>query len=189
MYSRFPLFMTLAAVMSLFTLHSAQASQSTYHHKKPVMHSVHATTHRVVHESAQTPDALFQQLSLSDHSVRTKLIEAYNSWHGVRYRWGGETRQGIDCSALMQKAYQQAFHMNLPRTTREQKKLGQRVSPGQLQSGDLIFFSMPHDGRHVGLYMGMHEFMHASSSHGVMISTLTNPYWIRHYDQARHLVG
>lgn len=189
MYSRSYLCMTFAAVLSLFALHSAQACQPSHPHKKSNMHSVPSGTHRVMPASTQTPALLVQQLSLSDSGVRTKLIDAYHRWQGVRYRFGGTTHQGIDCSALMQKAYQQAFHMILPRTARDQKKLGQRVSPGKLQSGDLIFFSMPHDGRHVGLYLGRDEFMHASSSHGVMISTLTNPYWVRHYDQARHLVS
>jgi len=107
----------------------------------------------------------------------------------VHYRWGGTGPGGIDCSALMQKIYAAALKRRLPRTTAEQIKEGHPVSVSRLQPGDLVFFMPGKSVRHVGIYMGNHQFMHASGSQGVTLSSLQNPFWMSHFETARRVAG
>lgn len=119
--------------------------------------------------------------------VRQALLTHYHRWRGVPYRLGGTGRSGIDCSAFTQLTYQDQFNRLLPRTTVGQARQGQSVERQSLQAGDLVFFKTDVKVRHVGIYMGQGEFLHASTSRGVVISRLNNPYWQQHYWQARRL--
>ncbi|PVX39818.1 spr peptidase [Pasteurella langaaensis DSM 22999] len=114
-----------------------------------------------------------------------KLAKVYNQWAGTRYRMGGTGANGIDCSAFMQETFAAAFGISLPRSTAEQRYLGQRIQKQQLRQGDLVFFR---GNRHVGVYMGNNKFMHASSSQGVTISSLDEAYWARTYTQSRRIL-
>lgn len=113
-----------------------------------------------------------------------RLNNVYRQWNGTRYRIGGKTKRGIDCSAFMQVTFLEAYGMNLPRSTAEQRHLGKRIEKHQLQKGDLVFFRKNH---HVGVYIGNNQFMHASSSQGVTISSLNEDYWRRTYTQSRRI--
>lgn len=124
-------------------------------------------------------------VSKSSKASIQKLAQVYNQWAGTRYRMGGTTRRGIDCSAFMQETFAAAFGMSLPRSTREQRYLGRQIQKHQLQQGDLVFFR---GNNHVGVYMGNNKFMHASSSQGVTISSLDESYWSRTYTQSRRIL-
>ena len=117
--------------------------------------------------------------------VHDTLMKEYEVWAGTPYRFGGESRNGIDCSALTQRIFKEQFNYALPRTAGEQMKQGRRVSRAALKPGDLVFFKPTRRFNHVGVYLGNGLFMHASSSQGVMISQLDNHYWARRYIQAR----
>ncbi len=78
--------------------------------------------------------------------------------------------------------------MQLPRDTGSQAQLGRSISTRQLRPGDLIFFNIGKRTRHVGVMVEKNKFLHASTSKGVMISDLNQPYWQRYYWQARRLV-
>ncbi|OHV12874.1 C40 family peptidase [Kushneria phosphatilytica] len=124
-----------------------------------------------------------RSVSLAD--IRETLLSEADAWTGTPYRYGGETRSGIDCSALVQRIYRDSFDISLPRTTAGQVLEGQRIERKELQPGDLIFFRPSSVGRHVGIYVDNGLFLHASSSSGVRLSRLDNPYWVSHYWQAR----
>lgn len=109
------------------------------------------------------------------------LYQQHDAWHGTPYRIGGISRSGIDCSGFVQVTFRDLFGMDLPRTTEQQLRVGQPIHRAQLQSGDLVFFR---NGRHVGIYLEDHKFLHASTTRGVMISSLKNTYWSRNYWQA-----
>lgn len=102
---------------------------------------------------------------------------------------GGNSRKGIDCSAYMQRVFQDEFAVSLPRSTGEQMKLGSRVAKSQLHTGDLVFFKTSSRQRHVGVYIGEGEFVHASTSMGVTVSSLDNQYWGARYELARRING
>jgi cell wall-associated NlpC family hydrolase len=125
---------------------------------------------------------------LSDPAyARSALYEQYQEWQGVPYRTGGESRRGVDCSAFMQLTFREQFAMQLPRDTDSQAHIGRAISSRQLRPGDLVFFNIGRSTRHVGVMVEKNKFLHASSSKGVMISDLNQPYWQRYYWQARRL--
>ncbi|MCM2131017.1 C40 family peptidase [Larsenimonas rhizosphaerae] len=121
-------------------------------------------------------------------TIRDSLMSEYDEWSGTPYRYGGESRSGIDCSALVQQIFSNSFDIDLPRTTLGQVLEGDKISKTALKPGDLVFFRPYRGDRHVGIYVGDGYFMHASSSSGVRLSRLDNPYWTRHYWQARRTV-
>lgn len=107
-------------------------------------------------------------------------------WKGVPHQWGGTTRRGIDCSALVQTLYRDVTGVRLPRTTRAQVRSGARVRKQDLQPGDLVFFHLE-KSRHVGIYLDDGQFVHASSSQGVNVSDLDESYWTERYWTARRI--
>ncbi|WP_035480997.1 NlpC/P60 family protein [Aliagarivorans marinus] len=121
-------------------------------------------------------------------SIHDKLVAQHADWHGVPHRWGGQSKSGVDCSALVQLTYQQHFSLQLPRTTQEQSSVGTAVSKQQLQAGDLVFFKTGRNQRHVGMMLDSQRFLHASYSKGVIISELSNPYWRKNYWRARRVL-
>jgi len=117
--------------------------------------------------------------------IRRALLAEHDRWAGTPYRLGGTSFSGVDCSALVQNIFNEAFQVDLPRTTGSQVHTGVPIAKGELSAGDLVFFRPPGSYRHVGIYVGEGRFLHASSSRGVMISKLSNSYWSRYYWQAR----
>ncbi len=111
----------------------------------------------------------------------------YHNWKGTPYRYGGSSKKGIDCSAFVQVGYSSVYQKMLPRTTLELVKKGKQVKRHTAKEGDLVFFRTGRNSRHVGIYLGNSEFLHASQSKGVIISRLDNPYWKRHFWQIRRL--
>jgi len=120
-------------------------------------------------------------------NIRSAILTQYSNWKGTRYHLGGTTHKGVDCSALMQHIFSASFGKSLPRTTTQQIQNGEHVSKETLKPGDLVFFKTSPGMRHVGVYVGDNKFIHASSSEGVTMSSLTNHYWIDHYETARRL--
>lgn len=120
-------------------------------------------------------------------NMKTVLLTQYSQWKGTHYHLGGSTHKGVDCSALMQHIFNDSMHQQLPRTTFQQIKNGQKVSKDNLKPGDLVFFKTTSNTRHVGVYVGDNEFIHASKIKGVTISSLNDQYWMNHYETARRL--
>lgn len=111
------------------------------------------------------------------------LYNFIDEWYGVRYRLGGVDKNGIDCSAFVQRLYENVFGMNLVRTAFEQFNTCKLIwDSASLKEGDLVFFRI-HSRRisHVGIYLMNNFFVHASSSRGVMISYLGDDYWQRYF--------
>jgi len=120
--------------------------------------------------------------------VEQLLRNEADRWMGTPHRLGGVSRNGIDCSGLVMQVYNRLFDLRLPRTTSKQARVGLAVDRGKLQPGDLVFFHPPRKARHVGIYLGEGEFVHASSSRGVMISHIDDDYWRQAYWQARRVL-
>lgn len=123
--------------------------------------------------------------------IRTlALLDAqYQQWRGVPYRYGGTDKRGTDCSGFVYRTFLDRFARPLPRTTRAQSRIGQRVSPRALQPGDLLFFKTGRGpyGLHVGIYYTDQTFIHASTRRGVIRSSLRDAYWQRTFWQARRV--
>jgi len=109
--------------------------------------------------------------------VKSALLKEYKKWKGTPYRYGGDSFRGVDCSSFIQQVYYDAFGIKIPRTTKQQAKIGYRVTKANSKSGDLIFFKTGYDTRHTGIIVEKDKFMHTSSKVGVTISSMYNPYW------------
>jgi len=109
------------------------------------------------------------------------LLEYVDEWYGTRYRMGGNDKSGIDCSAFTKAIYLSAFGVTLPRTAREQYRAARIVSSTELKEGDLVFFNTRGGVSHVGIYLGYNKFIHASTSQGVTVSDMFDPYYLKRF--------
>ena len=145
--------------------------------------------------TASTP-LVRAEKSLRDLGVKAKdtasEITSYAlSLIGVDYKFGGNSpEQGLDCSGLIRYVFQQATGISLPRTAREQARVGESVAVDKLQPGDLVFFNTRRfQFSHVGLYIGDNRFIHAPSTGGsVEVVSLEKQYWQKAFNGARRVI-
>lgn len=113
---------------------------------------------------------------LHESCVSEVLRSEYASWKGVRHRLGGTDKRGVDCSGLMQAIFRNSFQIDLPRTSKEQSRMGQKVKFKEKRPGDLVFF-VDRGRNHIGVVVDKRRFLHSSSKYGVMISEFEG-YWM-----------
>ena len=113
-------------------------------------------------------------------------------WYGVPYHYGGNSKEGIDCSAFVSLLLSSVYNVNqLPRISADQYKATRRVPKKDLKEGDLVFFhtlGKGHRVTHVGVYLYNNRFVHASIA-GVQISDLGEGYYLHHYVGAGRTSG
>lgn len=128
--------------------------------------------------------------SLTNHQLIRELNKQYSTWKGSRYKIGGLKRSGVDCSGFIYRVFIDGVGVNLPRTTAQLSKLGLFINKRKLKVGDLVFFKTGRilKSRHVGIYTGSNQFIHASTSKGVIKSSLNNPYWKEAYWHSRRVL-
>ena len=138
------------------------------------------------------PPVVFRYAILLDIEVEKltnkRLIEYVHQWWAVPYRIGGNSKEGIDCSAFVQGLTNEAFGITLPRTSREQANFCKEIAKQDLKEGDLVFFAAGRSISHVGMYISNNKFVHASTSMGVVISDLDEAYWSRRFVKAGRLL-
>ncbi len=121
------------------------------------------------------------------------LTEA-QTYLGTPYRYGGMTRNGIDCSAFVLSVFGAAAGLSLPRVAASQSQEGEKIEKENLQKGDLIFFSHGRRISHVGIVESVTEegeikFIHAATSKGVMVSSLNDSYWGPKYRFGKRVIN
>ncbi len=109
------------------------------------------------------------------------LYNLIENWWGTRYRYGGSTKRGIDCSAYVGELLRNAYNQNPPRTARAIYAVSEMISRENLQEGDLVFFNTRGGVSHIGMYLGNNYFTHSSTTHGVTISNLNDNYYSRKF--------
>lgn len=126
---------------------------------------------------------------IGSSSQADAIITTAKKYIGVAYKWAGSTPSGFDCSGYVQYVFN-AHGISLNRTAATQYKHGTFVSKSNLQPGDLVFFQNTYKAgiSHVGIYIGDGQFIHASSSKGVVISNLSSSYYVSHYYGARRIL-
>ncbi len=120
----------------------------------------------------------------------TKLGKFINEWLGVRYRLGGSTKKGIDCSQFTKRLYRDVYNLSLQDVAYKQWIQTKRIKKDSLQMGDIVFFRSRQSpsGWHCGIYIGNNRFVHAANkSEGVKISTLDEPRYLNSYKGAGRL--
>lgn len=126
----------------------------------------------------------------STHEKQTKNISSfYEEWHGVPYKYGGISKDGVDCSGFVKNLYSQIYNINLPRNTTSQMKDGERIDYFKRAMGDLVFFKTGTNTYHVGVYYENDNFIHASTSKGVMMSNLNESYWLNNFIEIRRVTN
>jgi hypothetical protein len=117
----------------------------------------------------------------------TLLEHYFKEWKSVKYRLGGLSKKGIDCSGFVHLTFLNQFNVTLPRNTYSQVKRGKTIAKHELKTGDLVFFKTKPRVNHVGIYLQDNQFIHASSSKGIMKSSLNNAYWAKRYWTAKRI--
>jgi len=160
----------------LVFLASSCKSKKSYSSKKRQTHTVKVNT--TVKPSAEAET----------------IVKYAKTFDGTRYKYGGTTKRGMDCSGLIYTSFKK-HSVNLPRTTSGLKGTGTWVDVKEVNVGDLVFFATNKNSRkvnHVGIVTNVRtgnvEFIHASTSRGVMTSSLAEKYWYFSFVQARRVL-
>ncbi len=141
-------------------------------------------------ERKELQDKFADKVGVRDKKIDNLTLYTFiDEWYGTRYKLGGTDHDGIDCSAFAQRLYAEVFGIDLVRTSYEQFDQCKRIKDrNHLREGNLVFFGRKHI-THVGVYLTNGHFVHASTSEGVMISSLDEPYWQSNYAGGGSIVG
>ena len=123
-----------------------------------------------------------------------KIVDYALKFEGVKYKYGGTTKKGMDCSGLIVTSFD-SENIALPRSTGDLSTTGEWVDLKEVTKGDLLFFATNKNSRkvnHVGIVTeardGYVEFIHSSTSSGGMISNVADKYWYFAFVQARRVI-
>lgn len=134
-------------------------------------------------EPSEHVKQFFLSKSLSVDSATTPYLyyQVYE-WIGTKYRYAGESRQGIDCSGFVAEMYRNVYCIRLSGGSKDIFPLTTPVEKSELKEGDILFFKIRKEQiSHVGIYLGKNKFAHASVRSGVIISDLDEEYYKRYF--------
>jgi lipoprotein Spr len=124
-----------------------------------------------------------------DATSNVKLYKFIYEWIGTPYRFGGNTKNGIDCSAFTKAIYDKVFNTTILRNSRDIFSMVNPLLKDELKEGDLVFFKIKSKSiTHIGIYLGDSRFAHASSTRGVVISNLNEPYYSRYFYKGGRII-
>lgn len=132
-----------------------------------------------------------------DHAVSVssdqtqRLVREARKWIGTPYRYGGQTRSGTDCSGFTMSLFSEVYGLQLPRASYQQREYALPIGERDLAPGDLVFFCTSGGSTvsHVGIYIGSGKMIHASTSRGVMESSLDEKYYSQRFHSAGRIVS
>ena len=132
-----------------------------------------------------------EMMNVSKDDIKNGRLYAFiEDWMGTPYHFGGQDKSGIDCSGFVQLLQQQVYGIMLPRVTSQQVGVIKRKYEEQLQEGDLVFWD--YDGKkfsHVGVYLQNDYVVHASTSKGVVIIKLHDPYTYKYFSRCGSVIA
>lgn len=172
----------------------AGASSCKSHHKTVVRPSAGQEYHKEPKSVDLSTPAKVKTDVVSDVDVRIgeRLVKEAGTWIGTKYKYGGETKSGADCSGMLMTIFYDITKLKLPRNSAAQREYCLEIPRKQLQKGDLVFFSSSKGGSkvsHVGMYVGDGKMIHASTSRGVVTSSLNEKYYETHYHSSGRVYG
>ncbi len=127
-------------------------------------------------------DAASSSLVSAPASRVNALFSDVKQYLGIRYRFGGTTPAGFDCSGFVRFMFGKVFDMQLPRSSREMSALGTKVERNELKPGDLVFFRNARNRiNHVGIFVGNGLFVHSSLSKGITSDRLSENYYDKRF--------
>lgn len=141
-----------------------------------------------------TTEAFAQKKKKARQQKTNTVIKTAKTYIGTPYKYGGTSGSGIDCSGLMLRCFEKANYQ-LPRTAKEQSKFGKKVGNNSIKPGDIVFFKFKNKGKkwyHSGLVTSVNKgkanFIHASTSRGVVESDLTQEYYSKNIKGFRRVI-
>ena len=148
-----------------------------------------------VASSENSPKTPKKRTEKTKVSKPTQIINYSKQFLGTRYKWGGTTKKGMDCSGLIFESFR-AHNIHLPRISRDMARKGSKLKLKETLRGDLLFFKTGKSRRnainHVGLVVEIKNkniyFIHATSSKGVIISSLNEDYWKSAFVEVRRIL-
>jgi cell wall-associated NlpC family hydrolase len=150
--------------------------KATTNHNKENLHNIVQTKYA---ELLNVPPSEIQNIALYDF---------IDKWLGVKYKFGGTTQEGVDCSGFANTLYKEVYKTVLPRTSQDIAKQLKSTPKNNLSEGDILVFDI--DGKkssHIGIYLTNNKFVHSSTSRGVIISSLEHPYYQKAFSKAGQL--
>lgn len=153
-----------------------------------IMASCHSSKKVSRPTGGKTPSRQELLASLGNVSKKQRqIVEEAFTWMGTPYLYAGvEKGKGVDCSGMVLRVYQDVCGVKLPRNSAKQAEFCKKIKAKDVRTGDLVFFATGKDkGRisHVGIMLNSEDFIHASSSKGVVISKVSTPYYVRTFRQ------
>ena len=130
-----------------------------------------------------------EELKLETKNISDKtLVNFIGDWYGTIYKYGGSDKHGIDCSHFAARLYADVYKKTISGPASSIEPLTATVKTTDMQEGDLVFFKIEQNKvSHVGVYVGNNKFVHASTSHGVIISSLNEAYYKKYFYKAGKL--
>lgn len=145
-----------------------------------------SNTHRSPGSETNLLEKYASLIGVSASDLKSLDLYRYiDEWVGTPHRLGGQNKSGIDCSAFTNHLVRDVYGKNLPRTANDMSQVIKRKYQSQLREGDLVFFNF--SGKnfdHVGVYLSNNKFVHVSTSKGVIISDLTDPWYWKYFSRA-----
>lgn len=140
-------------------------------------------------KKSEVKNNFIEKKKVESNIPEQKMMDVVLKYLGTPYKFGGNSFQGIDCSAFTKEVYKQSVGKDIPRTTIEQFKIGKIVNSDDLIFGDLIFFNTDEKkNSHVGIYIGDNLFAHASENAGVTITSFDNSYYKKRFSAAKRIM-
>lgn len=115
--------------------------------------------------------------------LQKQIVDEAMDWMGTPYAYGNSLKgEGTDCSGMVLAVYRDVAGVMLPRNSAQQAEFSKAIQKRDVKTGDLVFFATgknPDQVSHVGIMLDSDRFIHASSSKGVVISSVSAPYYVR----------
>lgn len=173
----------LTAAIVMLSLASCGSSRTTARRTSQGYSSSSSTKKHRDERRNPTPPKHFDPNKIADNPTTLRLLSEANSWIGIPYKWGGNDRNGVDCSGFVLQVYLKSLEISLPRNSEKQMQYCRAINKEEMVPGDLVFFTVRGGDRvgHVGIFIGENNFVHSSSSKGVIVTSLDNPYFVKNF--------
>lgn len=187
---------SLIILVLLFSLYSCKSSKrvKTEKDSRPKIITKKSEEKKLNKENAIVFSENENTDSGTNISTSQSIINYAKRFEGVRYKWGGTTKSGMDCSGLVFESFRK-YDIILPRISRDMAKKGDKIKLKNVLKGDLLFFktgNRRNSINHVGLIVDIRDndikFIHATSGSGVIISGLNEAYWLKAFHEARRVL-
>lgn len=177
-------------VFALTITSCTSSKKSGSNKKKHNSETKKTTTNSLSAKDKALKEKYAQILGVNEKDISNlKLYYFIDEWMGVPYKYGGNDKNGIDCSGFTGLLYREVYNKNVSGPTSTLIELTNIISENELKEGDMVFFHIEKKGKvsHVGVYLQNNKFVHATTKKGVMINDLNENYYKQHYFKSGRL--